>query len=287
LYRYLQHFPYDVGFPIGGWKQIIDKLACSIIENGGTIETSKNVQKVVIEEEPVRQNSEPTKKAVNVVGIVVDKEVVYGDAVVLNVPLHEIPQLVQQEYLPKQLNKFLQDFEPSSSIVLDIASNDQPIHGKHDTVISLDPLAILRVTTKYDNTLSPLGKHILSAWMPIAGDKSQDRIYVETRFAELHRVINKILPQIEHNSSVIIRQMVFSTTIGIYPKPTMNRPKRPSVSLRSLKNLYLVGDAVNVDGVGGSSDAAFNSAMQCVELIKEQLLLVHSIDKKGPIPLEH
>jgi len=49
----------------------------------------------------------------------------------------------------------------------------------------------------------------------------------------------------------------------------MNRLKRPNVTLQGLKNLYLVGDAVNVDGIGGSSDATFNSAMQCVELIKQ------------------
>ena len=49
--------------------------------------------------------------------------------------------------------------------------------------------------------------------------------------------------------------------------------------------MYLVGDAVNVDGVGGSSDAAFNSAMECVELVKEQLS-AHSIEKIS-IQLEH
>ena len=66
LYRYLEHFPYDVGFPIGGWKQIIDKMISSIIENGGTIETGKEVQKVVIEEVQ-RYNNEPTKNAVTTV----------------------------------------------------------------------------------------------------------------------------------------------------------------------------------------------------------------------------
>jgi hypothetical protein len=115
--------------------------------------------------------------------------------------------------------------------------------------------------------------------MPIAGDKSHERTYVETKYAELQRIINKILPQLANNNSSVIRRMVFSTTIGFYPKPSMNRPKRPGVSLQGLKNLYLVGDAVNVDGIGGSSDAAFNSAMQCVELIKEQVS-VHSIEKK-------
>jgi phytoene dehydrogenase-like protein len=285
LYRYLEHFPYDVGFSIGGWKQIIDKLTRSIVEKGGTIEIRKNVQKVVIEEEIRRHNNnEPTKNAVNAAGIVVDGKIAYGDAIVLNVPLHEIPRLVQQEYLPEQLNKFLQDFEPSSSIIVDIVSNDQIIDGRNDTIISLDPLAILRVTTKYDNTLSPPGKHMLSAWMPIASDKSHDKTYVETKYAELQRIMDKILPQLANNSSVI-RRMVFRTTIGFYPKPSMNRPKRPGVSLQGLKNLYLVGDAVNVDGVGGSSDASFNSAMKCVELIRERVS-VHSIEK-APIQLEH
>jgi phytoene dehydrogenase-like protein len=285
LYRYLQHFPYDVGFPAGGWKQIIDKLISSIIENGGTIETRKEVQKVVVEEVH-GHNNEPTKNAVNVTGIVVDGKVVYGDAVVLNIPLYEIPRIVQQEYLPEQLSKLLlvQDFEPSSSIIMDIASDDQIIYGKNDTIISLDPLAIFRVTTKYDNTLSPPRKHILSAWMPIASDKSHDRKYLESRYAELQRIMNKIFPQLAQNSTVI-RRMVFNTTIGFYPKRSMNRPKRPNVSLQGVENMYLVGDAVNVDGVGGSSDAAFNSAMECVELIKEQLL-AHSIEKIS-IQLEH
>jgi phytoene dehydrogenase-like protein len=202
---------------------------------------------------------------------------VYSDAVVLNIPLYEIPRLVQQEYLPKQLNKLLQNFEPSSSIIMDIASSDEIIQGKNDTIVSLEPLAIFRVPTKYDNTLAPQGKHILSAWMPIASDKSHNRKYLETRYAEVQRIMNKIFPGLAQNST-IIRRMVFSTTIGFYPKPSMNRLKRPNVTLQGLKNLYLVGDAVNVDGIGGSSDATFNSAMQCVELIKQQFS-AHSREK--------
>jgi hypothetical protein len=97
--------------------------------------------------------------------------------------------------------------------------------------------------------------------------------------------MNKIFPGLAQNST-IIRRMVFSATIGFYPKPSMNRLKRPNVTLQGLKNLYLVGDAVNVDGIGGSSDAAFNSAMQCVELIKQQQLSAHSREK-AYVQLEH
>jgi hypothetical protein len=51
----------------------------------------------VIEEEIRRSiNNEPTKNAVNVVvGIAVDGKIVYGDAIVLNAPLREIPRLIQ------------------------------------------------------------------------------------------------------------------------------------------------------------------------------------------------
>ena len=118
--------------------------------------------------------------------------------------------------------------------------------------------------------------------MPIASDKSHDKMYVESRYAELHRITNKIFPKLSQRSTVI-RRMVFSTTIGFYPKASMDHPKRPNVSLRGLTNLYLVGDAVNVDGVGGSSVAAFNSAMQCVELIKEQVS-VYPIEKTSIYP---
>jgi phytoene dehydrogenase-like protein len=284
LYRYLEHFPYDVGFPIGGWKQIIDKMISSIVENKGAIETGKEVQKVVVQE--VRShNNEPGNNAVTVTGVVVDGKMVYADAVVLNVPLYEIPRLVQQEYLPEYLDKLLHNFEPSSSIILDIASSDQIIYGKNDTIINLDPLVIFRVNTKYDKTLSPSGKQLLSAWMPIAGEKCHDRKYLDSRYAELQKIMNKIFPELAQNSSVL-RRMVFSTTIGFYPKRSMNRPKRPSVSVRGLKNMYLVGDAVNVDGIGGSSDAAFNSAIECVKLIRETLS-AHSSEKILSIPLEN
>ncbi|MFL6424793.1 MAG: phytoene desaturase family protein [Nitrososphaeraceae archaeon] len=285
LYRYLEHFPYDVGFPISGWKQIIDNMINSIIENGGTIETRKEAEKVVIEEVG-RDNNEPTKSAVTVTGIVVDGKMVCGDAVVLNVPLYEFPRLVQQEYLPKQLNKLLQNFEPSASMIMDIASNDEIMQGKYDTIVTLEPLAIFRVPTKYDNTLAPQGKHILSAWMPIASDKSHNREYLETRYAELQRIMNKIFPELAQNSD-IIRRMVFSTTIGFYPKPSMSRSKRPNFSLQGLKNLYLVGDATNVDGIGGSSDAAFNSAVQRVELIKQQQQLFAHSREETSVQLEH
>ena len=35
--RFLQSYPYDVGYPVQGWKQVNDKLADSIRENGGHI----------------------------------------------------------------------------------------------------------------------------------------------------------------------------------------------------------------------------------------------------------
>jgi hypothetical protein len=69
------------------------------------------------------------------------------------------------------------------------------------------------------------------------------------------------------NKAVFKRKMAFDTVIGTYPKISQTRPKRPSITMENIRNLYLVGDAIYVPTIGSSSDAAFNSAMQCAELI--------------------
>jgi hypothetical protein len=54
--------------------------------------------------------------------------------------------------------------------------------------------------------------------------------------------------------------MVFESAIEFYPSPAMTQSKRPSVVFANVKNLYLVGDAIDAAGIGGSSHIAFNSA---------------------------
>jgi hypothetical protein len=84
---------------------------------------------------------------------------------------------------------------------------------------------------------------------------------------ELQRLIDEIFPSILDGAE-FSRRMVFDTVIGAYPKIGESKNMRPSVILPGISYLYLTGDAINVPGIGGLSDAAFNSAMLSADLIK-------------------
>jgi phytoene dehydrogenase-like protein len=130
------------------------------------------------------------------------------------------------------------------------------------------------VNSKYDATIAPPGHHVLSAWMPVDSAKSNNRQYVETKFSELEEKMYMVFSNIDRNSLNTIRKMVLSPAIGFYPSSNMTRSKRPSVSFPNVKFLYLVGDATNAAGIGGSSDIAFNSALECHSAINKTMDMI-------------
>jgi phytoene dehydrogenase-like protein len=262
LARYLADWPYDVGFPKGGWRQIIDKLQEAIVENGGVIKTGEEVTGVWITE----GYTDMPKAA----GIVFrDRTKEEADIIVLNSPLKEIPNLLEKKYLSDKLTQVLHNGMQTSatSLVMDVAINTGIIRGRPDTIITLQPCIIFRANSKYDATIAPEGCHLLSAWMAIDSTKSKDKDYVDVKFKELEQTMHKVFPKLDNHSPTIIRKMIFGTTIGFYPSPSMAQSRRPSVIFPNVKNLYLVGDGTNAAGIGGSSDIAFSSAIECRDAI--------------------
>jgi phytoene dehydrogenase-like protein len=100
LARYLAVWPYDVGFPKGGWRQIIDKLQEAIVENGGVIKTGKEVDRVWITE-----GSTDGPKAAGIVFR--DRTREEADIIILNAPLKETPNLLDKKYLSDKLAQVL------------------------------------------------------------------------------------------------------------------------------------------------------------------------------------
>jgi phytoene dehydrogenase-like protein len=267
LARYLADWPYDVGFPKGGWKQVIDKLQEAIVENGGIIRTGKEVKAIWITNEVAGGGSGGgiggMAKAAGI--ILQDGSIEEADFVVLNTPLRDIPNLLEKKYLSEQLSQILdKGIQTSAAAVMDIAVNKEIIRGKPDSIITLDPCTIFRVNSKYDSSIAPQGYQLLSAWMPIDSTKSKDKDYVDNKFKELEQTMHKVLfVNLKNDSARVIRKMVFRTAIGFYPSPSMTRSKRPGITFPTVKDLYLVGDCTNAAGIGGSSDIAFNSAIEC------------------------
>ena len=264
--RYLADWPYDVGFPKGGWKEVIDKLQEAIMENGGIIRTGKEVKAIRITKEATGGSDRGGGGMGKAAGVVFhDGSIEEADFVVLNTPLKEIPDLLEKKYLSEQLSQLLdKGIQTSAAAVMDIAANTEIIRGKPDSIITLDPCTIFRVNSKYDSSIAPQGYHLLSAWMPIDSAKSKDKDYLDNKFKELEQTIHKVFfENLKNDSARVIRKMVFRTAIGFYPSPSMTRSKRPGITFPTVTDLYLVGDSTNAAGIGGSSDIAFNSAIEC------------------------
>jgi phytoene dehydrogenase-like protein len=158
--------------------------------------------------------------------------------------------------------------QTSAGVIMDIAVNKEVISGKADFIITLDPCTIFGVNSKYDSSIAPRGHHLLSAWMPIDSTRSKSTYYIHGKFKELEQNMHKVFSaDLNNGSPTIIRKIAFGTAFGFYPSRSMTRSKRPVVSFPTVANLYLVGNLTNAVGIGGSSDIAFNSAMECHKAI--------------------
>lgn len=267
--RFIQSARYDAGYPVGGWKQIIDKLVQSIEEHNGKIVFGRKIDKILVGDKKV-------------IGIEIDNtgQLKKADTIVLGIPIKDVLKLIvkdikTKETLPWSLFSQLsssfssEQMETSSAIVIDFAVKDQIFPKKQDTIVVVDPLVILRNSTKHDKTLAPQGRHLLSAWMPIPHQNLKDKAYVDNAFIQLESLIDKAFPGLT-SKAIFKRKLLLDTVIGFYPKKGMGIESRPNVEFSEFSNLYLVGDSVNSPSIGGSSDAAFASAVLCSNLINQQ-----------------
>ena len=117
--------------------------------------------------------------------------------------------------------------------------------------------------------MAPEGQHLLSAWMPIPHQKLKDKEYVNNAFIQLEKIMDKVFPELV-SKAIFKRKLLLDTVIGFYPKKGMGIESRPDVKFSEFSNLFLVGDSTNCSSIGGSSDAAFNSAIYCRNLINGQ-----------------
>jgi phytoene dehydrogenase-like protein len=319
LIRFFQAYPYDVGYPKGGWAQIVDNLKACIEENGGQIITGKTVEKVVIVSSKDNDNDSSSSDDENKIrqgsrayGVILsgDDRVQVADYVVMNLPIKALLAMVPGmgmllPHLSRQSsssslspstssNEDLfgvsnvpsdKKFETTSGIVIDIVGIPKEdvnhfLPRKSDTVLTLDPCVIFRVPSKFDSTISPPGKDILTAWMPVKLSVVQDKKLVQEKFEQLTHLTETIFPGVQAKAD-FHRRMVFETVIGRYPGVASSHLPRLPVIFPQIDHLYFVGDAANSPGIGGSSDAAFTSAIECAEQI-----LVRTASERNLMPAD-
>jgi hypothetical protein len=105
--------------------------------------------------------------------------------------------------------------------------------------------------------------------MPTPQQKLKDKEYVNNAFIQLEKIIEMVFPG-KVSKAIFKRKLLIDTVIGFYPKKGLGIESRPDVKFSKFTNLYLVGDCIKCPSIGGSSDASFNSAIFCSNLINGQ-----------------
>lgn len=103
---------YTGGYPVGGWKYIIDSLKKKIIENGSEIRLNSEVERVEV-------NGSVAE------GIVVGDELIDARVVVIAFPLQRICSIVDRHLLPKSFVEKVESLEPTSGISIDLALKEK------------------------------------------------------------------------------------------------------------------------------------------------------------------
>ena len=249
--QFMRHVPYDVGYPKGGWKQLIDKLSDTILENNGIIKTNHEVQEIIFEK----------NKAM---GVQIGKEIIYSDYVILST----IPSLYSKFIPNNLLDSHYDSFESSSCLVLDIVIPYDIMKTNSDSMLVLDPLMVFRETTKYDSTLAPHGRHIVTVWMPIPTGKTRDDSFRHEMFSVIENHLQTIF-SVKDSDILFKQKRVFETVIGTHPKKGQSQDMLPLCQMSGLERLYFVGDSLNSPGIGLCSDSTFTSALKTVEMIQD------------------
>lgn len=312
MIRFFQSYPYDAGYPKGGWGQIVDSLKVCIEENGGQIITGKSVEKVVMvaglsqddgyskADHQIGKYNIDNSGDINSIAasgrpvaygvILANNDKVYkAYHIIMNVPVKALHSILSKSFGPlshspsstgttlsvnanEQIEK--KKFETTAGIVIDIVGIPEKniiqfLPGKADILLNLDPCIIFRVPTRYDSTLAPPGMHILTAWMPIRSSTAQDKKLLQESLERLTQKIEEVFPGAQSKAD-FHRRMAFDTVIGWYPGISSSYASRIPIKFANVDNLYFVGDAADSPGIGGSSDAAFTSAMRCAQQIMAQ-----------------
>jgi prolycopene isomerase len=234
-----------VGYVKYGMKQIIESLKEAVIENGGEIKTSTPIKKISIKEGKTQ-------------AFETDSTEILADNFVYACPLQELSELVAKEKLPAGYTEKLSAIKPTKGVGIEMALKEK-ITDKNGVIITQEPLTIGCFTSNLTETVAPKGKQLASFFYPLEDiKKSEEAILV------LKKLINEMFPNIKNKVEWEL-QRSFPMVDGAMPTYKQSYLDRPAFQIPGIKNLYLIGDTTK--GIGTGGDIAFNSALECSDLL--------------------
>jgi phytoene dehydrogenase-like protein len=236
--------------PAGGTKQILDKLAKVITENGGTIKTGRSVERIEIRERKV-------------VGAVVEGTLHPADAVVFTPPVQRLFRHVAKEHFPADFVTYAENLEPTSGVSIDFGLSS-PVGDMEGNIICLDPVVLGSFPSNYDKTLAPEGKQLSTWLMVLPHAKARKGQTLKNALEELREFIRQLYPTFfEHVEWE--RPLTYLILDGVLLKVGQTRVDRHDIRSPHVEGLFFVGDTAK--GEGCSGDIAFDSAIKAAPLI--------------------
>ena len=235
------------GEPIGGAKQIIDKLSTYIIENSGQIKLNHKVDEIVIKD---------NKTA----GISVGKNFIPAHNIVFGSSLKNLFSLVDEKYFDKDFARHCKSIKNSSGVIIDFISRE-PLALYSGGILGVDEPLWVKYQSLIDNSIAPEGFHVCTWGMlnPFGFETYEE---TEKRIREIAQIC---MPGFE-KKVIDERKLCIPVVNGNVLLPSQSKPYRPGIKSNDIENLFFVGDTTAGDGCSG--DIAFSSALKLDNLIK-------------------
>jgi len=246
-----------VGYPKNGLKNITEKLANYIQQNGGTIYLNKKVKKIIIENKKTK-------------GVIIDNKKYLSDIVISNTLVQNLFKIADEKHFPIDYVKNIKSLKGTGSLCAYYSLNylDQKLIGKtfhfiernigidgKDTVGMIDFMA-----ASPDSRISPANKFIVQSYIICNPDEARNIDILKKLKYLLDKNIEIMIPNYKKNLNWVIYPAIWHLD-GVAKTIENEKPdiKTP------IKNLFIIGDSVKATGIG------FNCALNSARLLVEHI----------------
>lgn len=242
-----------VGYVKYGMKHVIDSLEESIRENGGKLETSTPIKRIIVEEGKVKGVEK------------MDSTRILAEKVVYASPAQELSEIISREdIIEKGTAEYIEkisSIKPTRGVGIELALKEK-ITDKNGVILAQNPLIMGCFTSNVTDTVAPEGKQLASFFYPTEDIEKPGKKDIEL----LKNAIRRMFPGIQGKTEWELER-VFPVVDGAMPTYQQSYLDRPDFKVPGIENLYLIGDTTRGMGTGG--DIAFSSALKCADMLVE------------------
>jgi phytoene dehydrogenase-like protein len=233
-------------YPVLGWQYMYDCLL-EAIGKKGQVRPNATVKRVIIEQ----------GRAVGVE--LASGETITAPRVVVNLPVQELHQVVDEKLLPADFAALCKNLRPTAGVVLDYGLS-RPISEDSGLWYLWEPMSFGIFTSNLCSAVAPPGKQLLTWFAPANVEDMADPQKAKALEQKLEAAIFKVFPALQ-DAQQWRRAMHLKVVDGVEVNVDQRRGKRPGYRVPGVEALFLVGDSLKGPGAGG--DVGHESVLQC------------------------